>query len=79
MSVFILHSPPVHLRASPLLFELKAGNLQDVEEAVAHHIGNGIIHTKKALLKPGERQEKNKPRTSSSLVKMCEYPWICFV
>lgn len=60
MSGFLLHSPPVYLSASLLLFELKAGNLQDVEEAVAHHTGNGIIHMKKALSKPGERQRKER-------------------
>lgn len=69
MSGFLLHSPPVHLSASLLLFELKTGNLQDVEEAVAHHTGNGIIHTKKALSKPGERQRKKQAKVKVSPVK----------
>lgn len=66
MSVFLLHSPPVYLSAMPLLSQLKAGNLQDAEEAVTHHTGNGSVHIEKALSKPGERQERNKPRSSNS-------------
>lgn len=46
------HSPPVQLSALPFQFELKAWHLKDVEEAVAHHIGDGIIHTHEALTKP---------------------------
>lgn len=69
-TVCLLLSPPVHLCAPPVLFELKAGNLQDAEETVAHHAGNGVIHAEKALSKPVERQEKNKPRSSDSAVKI---------
>ena len=68
-SVFVLHSKPVHISASPLLFELKAGNLQDAEEAVAHHTGNGIIDCEEALSKPGERQGENDPRSGNGPVK----------
>lgn len=70
MSVFRLHSPPVYLSAMPLQYELKAGNLQDAEEAVTHHTGNGVIYTKKTLSKPGKRQERDRPRSSNSLVKI---------
>lgn len=52
VSVPLLHPPPVHLSAPPLLLELKAGNPEDVEEAVAYHIRNAIIHVQKALSKP---------------------------
>ncbi|TNN86401.1 hypothetical protein EYF80_003171 [Liparis tanakae] len=56
----------IRLSALLLLLELKAGNLQDVEEAVAHHAGNGIIHPEKALSKPGWC--KNNKRRSKSCI-----------
>jgi len=52
-----------------LLFELKAGNLQDVEKAVAHHAGNGIIHPEKALSKPGW-YKNNKRRSNDSPIQI---------
>lgn len=56
VSVFFLHSPRVPQSALVLLFELKARHLQDIEEAGAHQIRNGIIRCMKALPKPGESQ-----------------------
>lgn len=37
------------LSASLLLFKIKAGDLNNIEEADAHHSGNVIIHIEKAL------------------------------
>lgn len=66
--LFILHSPWVCLSALPLLFKLKARNPQDIEEAVAHRIGNAVVHTTKTMAKPGGK--KKRPRTNGSLVKI---------
>lgn len=54
-SAFPLHSPPVCLCAALLWFELEAGDLHNVEEAVAHHARNSIIHSEEAFSKPGEK------------------------
>lgn len=48
----LAHSPPVKLSALTPGSELKAGHLEEVEEAEAHHIGDGIIYTLEALAKP---------------------------
>lgn len=53
-----LPSQPVLLSASLLLFELKAGNLHDVEKRVAHHIGNAVIPIMKTLLESGEQPKR---------------------
>ena len=41
---------------------MKAGYPEDVEEAVTHHAGDGIIYTEEALPKPRNAQkiEKNE-------------------
>lgn len=54
-SIPSLPSQPVLLGALLLLFELKAGNLHEVEKSVAHHIGNAVIHIMKTLLESGEQ------------------------
>lgn len=68
MSEFLLHSPPVHLGASLLQFELKTRNLQDAEEAVSHHTGDGIVDIKKALSKPGERKSQGQATVQPKLM-----------
>lgn len=70
ISVLLLHSGPVQLSASPLLLELKARNLQDAEEAVAHHAGDGIIDATKALSKPGERRKKDRARSKLNTLEL---------
>ena len=57
------HSPPVQLHTPSFLGELKAGYLEDVEEAVAHHVGDGVVHSPKALT---ETEGKD------TLVRSCE-------
>lgn len=39
------------------LGELKTGHLEKIEEAVTHHVGDGIIHLHQALAKPAREQE----------------------
>lgn len=57
-SIPSLPSQPVLLSASLLLFELKAGNLHEVEKGVAHHIGNAVIHITKTLSESGEQPKR---------------------
>lgn len=39
------------------LGELKAWHLEKVEEAVAYHVGDGVVHLQQTLAKPGKEQE----------------------
>ena len=70
ISVLLLHSGPVQLSASPPLLELKTRNLQDAEEAVAHHAGDGIVDATEALSKSGERRKRDTAKSSNSPVKI---------
>lgn len=55
-------SPPVDLGAVFLQGELEAGHLEDGEEAVAHHVGNGVIHLHQTLTESRRKTNRGNIR-----------------
>lgn len=51
------------LGASLRLLKIKAGHLNDIEEADSHHFGNAIIYIKKALPESVECPKKDESMT----------------
>ena len=55
-----LPSPPGLFRAVFLSDEVEAGHPQDVEEAVAHHVRYGVVHTEETLSEPCSGQRRTE-------------------